>query len=180
VTVDTNVLGETTIERLTRSVSGLEVEFAPTTVSGREWPERASRLRKMVRESAVWGESQWGQAVWRGPVYEAVVLGESFVGECVVVGEESASLVEEILEIIGNGSFPKPGDRDELTLGQRHQLRDAMILEAHVREGRDVLVSEDVTAYVRHGRRKRLEELCKTQIMTTDEFCDYAKALPRS
>ena len=54
-----------------------------------------------------------------------------------------------------------------------------MILEAHSREGRDILVSNDVKAFGREGdhRRKSLEALCRTRIMTVDEFCDYADSL---
>jgi hypothetical protein len=64
-----------------------------------------------------------------------------------------------------------------LTPGQHNQLRDALILEAHVREKRDIFVTTDTRAFVKHGRRARLEALCSTRIMTVDEFCDYVASL---
>jgi hypothetical protein len=71
----------------------------------------------------------------------------------------------------------KQGQRDDPSTGERRQLRDAMILQAHARDGRDILVSDDVKAFGREGddRRRKLEALCGTRIMTVDEFCGYAK-----
>jgi hypothetical protein len=47
-----------------------------------------------------------------------------------------------------------------------------MIFEAHVRAGRHVLVSNDVKAYVKDGRRAQLEGLGRTKIRTLVEFMD--------
>jgi hypothetical protein len=71
----------------------------------------------------------------------------------------------------------KQGQRDDLSTGERRQLRDAMILQAHARDGRDILVCDDVKAFGREGddRGRKLEALCGTRIMTVDEFCGYAK-----
>ena len=74
-----------------------------------------------IPETAVWGESRWGTGVWGS--------------------NESHSRLEEILGIIGSGSFP--AKREELTAGQRRQLRDAMIVEARIRAGRDIFVTND-------------------------------------
>ncbi len=52
-----------------------------------------------------------------------------------------------------------------------------MILEAHSRDGRDVLVTQNTTDFIKHGRREQLEALCKTRIMTVDEFCDSVAEL---
>ena len=56
-----------------------------------------------------------------------------------------------------------------------------MILAAHVRDGRDILVSDDRRAFVgRDGEnRRRLESELATRIMTVDEFCDFAWTIPR-
>jgi hypothetical protein len=89
----------------------------------------------------------------------------------------SPSRFEAILDVIGIRSFPKPGLRDSKTPGQKRQLRDAMILEAHAREGRDILVSDDVKGFIgKDGEnRRKLEAICRTRIMTVDEFCEYAE-----
>ena len=141
--------------RIEQATAGLEVELVRTTVTLRERPSASPGPGPMVQETAVYGESLYGDAVW----------GSS----------ESSSRLAEIAKIISNGSL-KLGERD-LTAGARGQLRDAMILEAHAREGRDVLVSNDAKGFISHGRQERLEELCKTRIMTVEEFCDYAEAL---
>jgi hypothetical protein len=165
VTVDTNVFSEAKMARMSRAADGLDIDLVPTTVSLRERPLEASDPRWIVRETAVWNEARWGEAVWGGPISET--LGES------------DSRFEAILLIISNGSFPKPGQRDDLSKGERRQLRDALILEAHARENRDVLVSDDARAFIHDGRRERLEQLCKTRVMTVEEFCEHAQALPR-
>lgn len=48
-----------------------------------------------------------------------------------------------------------------------------MILEAHARDGRDVLVTDDLKGFIgpEGEKRQRLERLCSTRIMTVDEFC---------
>jgi len=61
-------------------------------------------------------------------------------------------------------------------------LRDAMILEAHVRDGRDIFVTRDTRAYVGRGGdknvlRSKLEGLFSTRIMTVDEFCAECERL---
>jgi uncharacterized protein (DUF1330 family) len=45
-----------------------------------------------------------------------------------------------------------------------------MILEAHVREGRDIFVSNDHRAFIRDGRREQPEARFKTKIMVLVEF----------
>jgi hypothetical protein len=180
VTVDTNVFGTATMARLSRALDGVDdVELAPTTVSLRERPLEPSGRTWIARETAVWNEPRWGGAVWTEPVCETATFGEAAYGASVFGGDESASRIEEILTIIGSGSFPKPGRRGELSPGALRQLRDALILEAHARDSRDVFVSDDVKGYIRDGRRERLEELCRTRIMTIDGFCAYAETLPR-
>jgi hypothetical protein len=78
----------------------------------------------------VWGEPPWGEFLWAG------------------ANEEKMSDLEAILKIISNGSFPKSGKRELLTDGQRNQLRDAIIFEAHVREKREIFVTTDRKAFL--------------------------------
>jgi hypothetical protein len=176
VTLDTNVLDADKIARIHQAVEGLDVELAPTTVSVREHPESATPAG-MVAETFVWGESSWGEGVWgpSPPVNETLTLGESRLGMAALGGDESPIRMEVILDVMTNRSFPKPGRREALTKGQRRQLRDAMILEAHSRDGREVLVSDDGDFVGWDGTvREKLEAFCGTRIMTVDEFCDYA------
>lgn len=193
VTVDTNVLPRTLTE-LRAAAEGLDVEIATTTVTLRENPPAEAPMvaetavhadstydegvyADAIPETGVWNESHWGEFIW-GPspaVAETWVLGESPLGMAALGSDESPSRFEAILETIGTGSFPKPGDRENLGDAERRQLRDAMILEAHARERRDILVSNDVKAFGKPGSEKRrhLEALCQTKIMTVDEFREY-------
>ncbi len=126
-----------------------------------------------ILETMVWDESLWDRSVWdRPPVTEAMVIGESRIGSS-GIGDEGRTRLEAILGVIGSGAFPPRGKRDALNDGERRQLRDAMILDAHAREGRDVFVTKDEKAYVKHGRRETLEALCSTRIMTVDQFLDW-------
>jgi hypothetical protein len=103
---------------------------------------------------------------------ETFALGESRSGGVAGLGrDQSAMRHEAILDIIGDGTFPSDG-RD-LNESERHQLRDAMIFEAHCREGRDIFVTDDEKGFISHGRRKKLEALGNTRIMRTDEFCSW-------
>lgn len=103
-----------------------------------------------------------------GRVLELGIVGESRVGSCVV--GSGSDYLEIILQTISNRSFPKSGNRGRLTDGQRRQLRDAMILEAHAREGRDIFVTNDKKGFIDDGRREKLQSLLKTRILTREEF----------
>jgi hypothetical protein len=111
-------------------------------------------------------------------ILDTFVLGDSEFGTMVFASETGAALIEQILRIISNGSFPKSGLRNDLTQGQRHQLRDALILAAHVRECHDIFVSDDKRAFVNKGRREKLEHLLSTRIMTASEFLQWAEEAP--
>jgi hypothetical protein len=102
----------------------------------------------LVAELGVWDESSWDDARW--------------------ADESSSERLERILGIVSNGSFPN--NRSQLTEGQLHQLRDAMILEAHVAAQREIFVTGDRKAFFKHGRREKLEALLKTRILTSSEF----------
>ena len=105
-------------------------------------------------------------------VMETAVFGESPFGISVLGSEEDGEYFESVLQIISNGSFPKPGHRDHLTDGQKRQLRDAIIVCAHTRDKREIFVSDDRKAFIDDGRRKALEALLKTRILSRKEFLD--------
>lgn len=69
---------------------------------------------------------------------------------------------------MSNGSFPRSGA--DLSDGHQRQFRDALIFESHVRDDRDVFVTNDERAFIRDGRRQRLETRFNTRIMTSAEF----------
>jgi len=153
ITLDTNVLPATDLLAIA-AVRGFDV--AVVTVSEREVRgtgyEVALKPITVIPETGVWDESEWDCFVWAG--------GET----------EAQPGLEDILRALSNGSFPSQADRESLTPRQRRQLRDAMILEAHVREGRDVFVSDDIRAFIDHGRRAILEEITRTRIVTKAEL----------
>jgi hypothetical protein len=166
VTLDTNTLDHDKIVRMRRAASGLPIEFANTSVSNREkeGTDVPSLPEPWLPETAVWGESRWGEMAWGR--------------------EEDDALFTQILRVLSNGSFPfgtlaSLDDATGLKAGERRQLRDAMILLTHLREGRTILVSCDVKAFVGKdgARRRQLEALCSTKIMTVDEFCASCDAL---
>ena len=151
VTLDTNTVDDSELIEAGR-LHGFE--FVAITVTDREL--KASDIQ--INSEAV------------GTVPETVVLDESCLGQAVLGSDSDHDTFEETLAIISNGSFPKVGQRDNLTPGQRRQLRDAMILLAHIREGRDIFVTNDTRGFIRDGRRERIEERFNTKIMTSAEF----------
>ena len=124
------------------SVTDRETEGTPFQVQLRRIPQ--------VPETGVWDESRWDHSVWGS-------------------GEDSECL-DQALAIISNGSFPESAQRRSLSPGQRRQLRDAMILCAHVRQHRDIFVTNDLKGFIKDGRRDKLREAFSTRIMTRDEF----------
>lgn len=151
VTLDTNVLPAGQL----RLLEARGFSFAVVSVTERELgntPFRAD-LSHMdaLPETAVWDEGPYGMGTYGAP--------------------EDDHRLERILQVITNGSFPR--NRSDLTLNERRQLRDAIIFHAHVREGRDIFVSNDARAFIDHGRRGLLESEFATRIMTRDEFLLY-------
>lgn len=169
VTVDTNLLDEHRIADLRSSAGDTAVEFATVTVNERERGFLYAGLR-VVPETLVWDESRWGEAVWGGPIPELMVLDETPLGSGVLASDAGADLFDRVLSIVSNGSFPKPGAREAMTIPQRRQLRDVMAFEAHLRHRRHVFVSDDKKAFISHGRREALEALGQTRIVTSAEF----------
>ena len=148
------------VTRIEQAAQGLPVEIANVTVSARELEGTSiNPLNQLILETAVWDESRWDQSVWGG--------------------ESENALFEKLLKLVSNGSFP--ATRDHLTHGQSRQMRDVMILLAHTREGRDILITDEKKAFVgKDGSLKdTLQSLCSTLIMNTSEFCDYCNTLKR-
>lgn len=154
VTLDTNVFPA---EPLIRRAQSVGIAAAVITVSHREVEgsslEDEVRSLASVLETAVFGESRWGQAVF----------GSS----------DDSERLERALTLLSNGSFPAPGRREQLSGGQRRQLRDAMVLCAHVRSDRHILVSNDRRAFINKGRREAIEAEFGTRVMTVEEFEAY-------
>jgi hypothetical protein len=104
-----------------------------------------------------------------------VVLDESSLGMARLGANSDADRYEWLLKLLSGGGFPKPGERDNLAEGQKHLQRDAMILSAHAREGRDIFVSNDTKAIGRPGRdlRRKLQEEFGIRAMTLDESKEH-------
>ena len=172
MTLDTSALKH--MESIRTALASVDHDLRVTTVSSRESPLMVERfgLDGPIAEGMVWGESKWGEGVWFGKrpmVAETFVLDESALGVGVLASDNDADLFEAIRLIIDNG-FPRPGKRDQLSTGHRNQLRDAMILAAHVRDGRHLFVTGDEAAFIRDGRRERHEALCGTRIVLPTEI----------
>jgi hypothetical protein len=162
ITLDTNTLP---LERAMVAATRIGADVVVTTVTARE--VHGTKLEPELSTLKLLPET------W--------VLGESPLGTAVLGSDEDAACYEQALRIVSNGAFPRPGARGALSDGQRRQLRDAMIFCAHVREKRDILVSDDTTAFGEESsaQRQRIEALGKTRVMTLPEFerfCDQPRA----
>jgi len=150
ITIDTNILPLDDIIVDVCKKNGYEYTVVSVTereVEGSDFEKDIDDVPK-IPETAVWNESPWGNAVW----------------------PDKDNSFEEIIDIISSGSFPK--DRSNLTDAQKRMLRDAMILEAHVREKRDIFITNDKRAFINHGRRERIENKFGTKILTKTEFLE--------
>lgn len=177
VTLDTNELDPPSLALIREALGSLPHELAIVSVTVRERGGELAQLVELqpVTESMVWGESPWGEALWSGPIEpipESFVVGESRLDEGQLVGENEPDL-DEILKITSDGSFPKLADWENLPKGHRNHLRDAMILQAHSRERRHVLVSEDKAFGPKN--RDRLETLCRTHLRNRAELVALAQ-----
>lgn len=160
VTLDTNVLDTGTLKEIYHAANGVPLEFANTTVSAHELEGTSIiPLNNPVLETGVYGESRWDEAVW--------------------ASDDEGTLFEKLLSVVSNSSFPRPNMRQKLIRGQLHQMRDVLILLSHVREGRDILVTNEKKAFVgKDGLlRTKLEDICSTRIMNVDDFISYCKSL---
>lgn len=185
VTVDTNNLAPSEFDRLADTAEGLTVEFAHVSVSDREMDGFRPRIAAAeILETAVWDESTWGEAVWGGSgteILEVWVLGESQLGRAVLGDQSDADRLERLLSLVSRGTFPASGSRDDLSNGHRRQLRDAMILAAHIREARDIFVTNDRKGFIGDDGKVRetIESEFGTRVMTADEFIRHCASLRR-
>lgn len=182
VTFDTNVVPANEFQRtmLANAMCDKPIEIGLVTVSERELEGSSITVSfQPILETMVWDESHFGKSVWNAdPIKEDAIIGESRIGSCLIAASQFD--FESILKVMSNGSFPKQGLRNKLYPGQKRLLRDAMILQAHVREKRDILVSNDAKAFGRVGKslRNKLENMLDTRIMSLDEFLEHIKTIP--
>jgi hypothetical protein len=160
VTIDTNILSRDLSESIKAAAEELGFKVAATSVTYREtengydFDDRLEPFDKIV-ETAYWDESRWDESLWSSTT------------------QESAS--ERILQIITDNSFPPKKMRQNLSDGYKRQLRDAMIFNAHIRERRDIFVTNNTRDFIKDGRREKLEKEFNTKIMTSEEFLEFAK-----
>lgn len=151
VTLDTNTVDDARVVEAAR-LAGFAV--VQTTVTDREL--ESSGVQTALPEG--------------GRLYEPFVLGESRLGFAVLGSGSVAATFERLLRVISNGSFPARDRRSNLSSGERRQLRDAMILSAHIREGRQIFVTNDAKGFIQGGCRESLQREFGIQVMTADEF----------
>ena len=156
ITIDTNIIPN---DELIKVCSRLNLELVVVSVTPRELE----------------GTDLLVQLMPLGEIVETGVYGESKYGRAKYGSKETHSDKEEILAIISLGSFPK--NRKKLSKGHHRTLRDAMIFHAHVREGRDIFVTNDIRTFIKNDRREKLQKRFNTQIMTSEEFIDFCKYL---
>jgi len=157
VTVDTNTVDDPRVVEAARQAG---FDIVRTTVTDREL--ESSGIQMALPEHQ--------------PLYEPLVLGESRLGFAVQGSEAVADTFERLLQIISNGSFPAKDRRSSLLPGERRQLHDAMILSTHIREGRQMFVTNDTKGFIQGGRRERLQREFGTRIMTADEFLMFCES----
>ena len=160
ITLDTNTLP---LEQALRALGPVPADVKITSVTAREvgskWEPELSQLEVLA---------------------ETWVMGESQLGIAVLGSETDTDLYEKTLAAISNGSFPEGEARSQLTDPQRRQMRDAMIFCAHVREKRDIFVTDDVKAFggENTAHRQRIEALAPgTRIMTLAEFERFCRGV---
>jgi hypothetical protein len=99
-----------------------------------------------------------------------IAYGDRAYGAHAYGGVPDSECCEKVLEIIANGSFPPQNRRENLSPGQCRQFRDALILCTHIRDRRDIFVTNDSRGFIRDGRRELLQHEFETKILTRDEF----------
>lgn len=151
VTLDTNLVDDQRVATAARTAG---FEIVHTTVTDRELD----------------GSGVTAVADRKAEIVEALVLGESVIGASVLGSDSDATNFETVLKMISDGAFPAKGKRDNLSAGQRRQMRDAMIFCTHVREKRCAFVTNDKKGFIDSGRRELLERRFTTKILTADEF----------
>ncbi len=154
ITFDTNVLP---VDDILAICSEKNWEFSIVTVTENELDgtDIAAKLKPL------------------GLVVETAVFGESKFGKSKFGSSTTQKNRTDILSIISGGTFPKNGKN--LSSGQKRQLRDSMIFHAHIREKRDIFVTNDSKGFINQGRREQLQERFGSRIMTRNEFIEFCK-----
>ena len=149
ITIDTNIIPADDIINICKNRG---YEYACISVTNREIEgsslEKDMKVIPSVPEYALFGEARFGRARFHG--------------------KESSKILQDILSIISNGSFPQ--DRRNLSQGQRRMLRDAIILQTHVTDKRDIFITNDKRAFIKNGLRQKLENNFNIAILTREEF----------
>lgn len=162
LTLDTGVVDHAALRD---AIAQADAHAAVVTVTDRELGSSSFEVNirdlDQIEESPVWGEGTWGSGTWGGGPDVSFIGAD---GDTV-----TSNPMEDLLRVITSGSFPPPGHRDRLSEGQRHQLRDAMILTAHLQHARDVFVTSDLKAYIKNDRREVLTQRFRCQIMLPGE-----------
>ncbi len=153
ITLDTNTLP---LERALDALGNRPADLAVTSVTARE--VHGTRWAPELHSLDV--------------VPEMWVMDETPLDMGALASQSDADLFEATIAIITNGAFPRQGSRENLTPQQTRQMRDAMIFCTHVREGRDIFVTNDVTAFGEEGsvQCQRFAALSSTRVMTLAEF----------
>lgn len=157
VTVDTNTVDNRSVVKAAQRAG---FEIVRTTITDREL--EASGIQMALPEHQ--------------PLYEPLVLGESRLGFATLGSQEVADTFERLLQIISNGSFPAKDRRSNLSSGEKRQLRDAMILATHIRERRQIFVTNDAKGFIEGGRRECLQREFGIRIMTAQEFLMFCES----
>jgi hypothetical protein len=143
--------------------------------------EKAQRLNLSVAVTSVTErERQRPDLVGKIEIIsEVLVTDEGPLNVGALASENDDKTCEDLLKTISNGSFPKKGNRNSLTNGERKQLRDAIAFTSHVRDGRDIFVTDDRKGFIDDGRREYLEATYHTKVMTSSEFRNYLAEIER-
>ena len=153
ITLDANILDTDKFE-LIEKAQRLKFDVALTTVT-----ERERQRPDLIKNIKI--------------IPEILVTDEGPLNVGALGSDDDAKNFENLLRTISNGSFPAKGKRDNLTSGEKKQLRDAIAFTSHVRDARDIFVTDDRKGFINDGRRKYIETTYPTKVMTTSEFRDY-------
>lgn len=153
ITLDTNALDSDKSDLIENALS-LQFDVAVTSVTERERkrPDLVARVRITP---------------------EIFITDESPLSVGALGSDDDATIFEDLLKVISHGGFPAKGKRANLTPGEKTQLRDAMAFTSHVRDVRDIFVSDDLSGFINHGRREYLEATYQTRVMSIEEFRTY-------
>lgn len=175
VTVDTNLYQDPELIAIGRALPYIHL-YATKVTEGEVGKEVVMGYHQ---ESIMYGEAMWGEVNFQPnrAIPSVFTLDVSLLdGEDTLAGDDLPDdLMKKIFAISTNGSFQYPRDIHSVIKAQQNQYNDALILAAHCNRKHTILVSNDLKFFGRDHedeRRNRLEVLCKTRIMSAEEFKD--------